>query len=61
MATIFPLFIKQMFAALGYNWANTMFALIAVVMVPIPFVLFYYGPTIRSRSKFSRIVMEQQK
>ncbi|KAF7371056.1 Drug transporter [Mycena sanguinolenta] len=60
MATIFPLFTKQMFAALGYNWANMMFALIAAVMVPIPFVLFFYGPAIRSRSRFSRIVMEQQ-
>ncbi|KAJ6580957.1 MFS polyamine transporter [Mycena capillaripes] len=61
MATVFPLFTKQMFVNLGYNWANTMFALIAAVMVPIPFVLFFYGPAIRSRSKFSRMVMEQQK
>ncbi|KAJ7498000.1 MFS polyamine transporter [Mycena galericulata] len=61
MATIFPLFTKQMFAALGYNWANTMFALIALVMVPIPFALFFYGPAIRLRSKFSRMVAEQHK
>ncbi|KAJ7095471.1 MFS polyamine transporter [Mycena crocata] len=61
MATIFPLFTKQMFTALGYNWANTMFALIALAMVPIPFVLFFYGPAIRLRSKFSRMVVEQQK
>ncbi|KAJ7249547.1 major facilitator superfamily domain-containing protein, partial [Mycena haematopus] len=60
MATIFPLFTKQMFAGLGYNWANTLFALVATVMVPIPFVLFFYGPAIRSRSRFSRIVLEQQ-
>ncbi|KAF8166561.1 MFS polyamine transporter [Mycena galopus ATCC 62051] len=59
MATIFPLFTKQMFAALGYNWANTIFALVATIMVPIPFVLFFYGPAIRSRSTFSRIVMAQ--
>jgi hypothetical protein len=61
MATVFPLFTKQMFAALGYNWANTMFALIAGAMVPIPFVLFFYGPAIRLRSKFSRMVVERQK
>ncbi|KAJ7132372.1 MFS polyamine transporter [Mycena epipterygia] len=60
MATIFPLFTKQMFARLGYNWANTLFALIAAVMVPIPFVLFFYGPEIRLRSKFSRMVVERQ-
>ncbi|KAJ7780216.1 major facilitator superfamily domain-containing protein [Mycena maculata] len=61
MATIFPLFTKRMFAALGYNWANTMFALIASVMVPIPFVLFFYGPAIRLRSKFSRMIAERHK
>ncbi|KAJ7483187.1 MFS polyamine transporter [Mycena latifolia] len=61
MATVFPLFTKQMFTALGYNWANTMFAFIAAAMVPIPFVLFFYGPAIRLRSKFSRMVVEQQK
>ncbi|KAJ6458107.1 MFS polyamine transporter [Mycena vitilis] len=60
MATVFPLFTKQMFAKLGYNWANTMFALIAAVMVPIPFILFFYGPAIRVRSRFSRIVMGRQ-
>ena len=59
MGTAFPLFTKQMFAALGYNWANTMFALIATLMVPIPFVLYLYGPAIRARSRFSRIVMER--
>jgi hypothetical protein len=59
MATVFPLFTKQMFTTLGYNWANTMFALIAAIMVPIPFVLFFYGPAIRSHSKFSRMVTEE--
>ncbi|KAJ7089879.1 MFS polyamine transporter [Mycena belliarum] len=60
MATAFPLFTKQMFSALGYNWANTMFALIASAMVPIPFILFFFGPAIRRRSKFSRMVVERQ-
>ncbi|KAJ7036508.1 MFS polyamine transporter [Mycena alexandri] len=61
LATVFPLFTAQMFSALGYKWANTMFALIASVMAPIPFVLFFYGPTIRARSKFSRAVVQQHK
>jgi len=54
----FPLFTVQMYEALGYNWANTLFGCLAVIMVPIPFVLFFYGPAIRMRSKFSRAVME---
>ncbi|KAF8074571.1 MFS polyamine transporter [Lyophyllum atratum] len=59
-ATVFPLFTDQMFHNLGYKWANTLFALIAAVMIPIPFALYFYGPAIRRRSKFSRIVVEAQ-
>jgi hypothetical protein len=37
-ATAFPLFTEQMFEALTYKWANTLFALVAVLLLPIPFV-----------------------
>jgi hypothetical protein len=37
-ATAFPLFSKRMFAALTYKWGNTLFALVAAMMIPIPFV-----------------------
>ncbi|KAG6910048.1 hypothetical protein DXG01_013494 [Tephrocybe rancida] len=37
MATAFPLFSEQMFHKLGYRWANTLFACLAVIMIPIPF------------------------
>ncbi|TFK23200.1 multidrug transporter [Coprinopsis marcescibilis] len=47
---IFPLFTVQMFDALGYSWANTIFAFIAVAMIPIPFTIFYRGHRIRARS-----------
>ncbi|KAF7309455.1 Drug transporter [Mycena indigotica] len=60
MGTAFPLFTKQMFARLGYNWANTMFALIASLMMPIPFILLHYGPRIRAKSRFSRVVLERE-
>jgi len=53
MGMAFPLFTQQMFAALTYKWANTIFACIAILMIPIPFVLFFYGPKIRARSKFA--------
>ncbi|TCD71766.1 hypothetical protein EIP91_003109 [Steccherinum ochraceum] len=49
----FPLFTQQMYSALTYHWANTMFANIATLMIPIPFVLYFYGPQIRARSKFA--------
>ena len=39
--TAFPLFTTQMFKALGYKWANTVFGCVAVIMAPIPFVQFF--------------------
>ena len=38
MGMAFPLFTEQMFAALTYKWANTLFAFIGVILLPIPFV-----------------------
>jgi len=58
MATIFPLFADQMFRALGYRWANTLFACAALVMSPIPIVLFFFGPKILARSKVVRHLNE---
>lgn len=40
----FPLFTTQMYAALTYHWANTMFAFVALVMSPVPFVRFPRSP-----------------
>ncbi|PFH53230.1 hypothetical protein AMATHDRAFT_1307 [Amanita thiersii Skay4041] len=37
-ATAFPLFTTQMFQRLTYPWASTLFACIATVMIPIPYV-----------------------
>ncbi|GBE86348.1 MFS general substrate transporter [Sparassis latifolia] len=59
MGMAFPLFTQQMFARLTYHWANTLFALIAVVLIPIPYVLFFKGPAIRARSKFAKQVMQE--
>ncbi|KAI0306011.1 major facilitator superfamily domain-containing protein [Multifurca ochricompacta] len=54
----FPLFTRQMFAALTYKWGNVLFGCVALLMVPIPWILFHYGPAIRSRSKVSQRTME---
>ncbi|KAI0321592.1 major facilitator superfamily domain-containing protein [Amylostereum chailletii] len=60
MGTIFPLFTTRMFDALTYKWGNTLFACVATLMAPIPFLLFFYGPEIRKRSTFSHRAMEMQ-
>ncbi|KAK4684849.1 MFS transporter, DHA1 family, multidrug resistance protein, partial [Tremellales sp. Uapishka_1] len=50
---VFPLFANQMFEALGTQWASSLLGFIALILAPIPMVLSYYGPTLRSKSKFS--------
>ncbi|EPQ56672.1 MFS polyamine transporter [Gloeophyllum trabeum ATCC 11539] len=57
MGMAFPLFSQQMYARLTYKWSSTLLALIAVLMIPIPLILFLYGPAIRRRSKFASRVM----
>lgn len=37
-ALSFPLFTQQMYGRLGIPWANTLFAFIALALMPIPFV-----------------------
>ncbi|KAK3069760.1 GTPase-activating protein [Teratosphaeriaceae sp. CCFEE 6253] len=49
----FPLFARAMFNKLGVAWANSMLAFISIAFIPIPFVLFKYGPVLRN--KYSKI------
>ncbi|KAL0959143.1 hypothetical protein HGRIS_014430 [Hohenbuehelia grisea] len=48
-----PLFVNQMFHNMGFQWAGLLLALIAVLIMPIPFVFFKYGHKIRARSKWN--------
>ncbi|KAF3910168.1 hypothetical protein ABW21_db0200465 [Orbilia brochopaga] len=52
MAACFPLFTVQMYEKLGIAHAGTVLAAIAAGLGPIPFVLFFYGEKLRSRSVF---------
>lgn len=36
LAASFPLFGQQMFVNMGYQWAGTLCALIATLMIPLP-------------------------
>lgn len=42
-----------MFSKLGNQWALTLIAFLALIMAPIPFVFYRYGPAIRARSTFA--------
>jgi len=55
----FPLFANQLFEDEGYQWAGTILAFLAVVLVPIPFILEKYGERLRLKSPWAREQVEE--
>ncbi|KAI5805604.1 major facilitator superfamily domain-containing protein [Peziza echinospora] len=55
LAMAFPLFTAQMYERLGIAWATSVFAFIAVLLMPIPWVFKRWGPKIRERSRFNAV------
>ncbi|KAH9942618.1 MFS general substrate transporter [Amylocystis lapponica] len=49
----FPLFATQMYNTLNPRWASTLLGFIALLLGPIPFVLYRYGATLRLKSKYA--------
>lgn len=46
-----PLFATQMFEALNVRFASLLLGCVAVLLAPIPVVLFKYGPKLRAMSR----------
>lgn len=46
-------FTNQMYAHLGYQWASSLLAFLALGCCLIPFVFWFYGARIRARAKFA--------
>lgn len=59
-SSVFPLFTIQMYENLKIKWASTLFALICVVMIPIPWVFERWGGKIRQKSMFGYSAMIRQ-
>lgn len=53
MAGAFPLFGLQMYEGMGIQWATTLLALFACALIPIPFVFYKYGATLRAKSPYT--------
>lgn len=51
-AGVFPLFTVQMYKRLGIDWASSLFAFIALALLPVPFVFGQWGPKFRATSKY---------
>jgi len=51
----FPLFASAMYTKLGVGWASSLLGFLGLLFVPIPFVLYTYGGTLRkNHSKYAR-------
>ncbi|CAG8947184.1 unnamed protein product [Penicillium salamii] len=50
----FPLFAAAMFHNLGIGWACTVLGCLSCLFIPFPFVLYWRGKQLRSRSRFAR-------
>ncbi|KAF2122418.1 putative MFS polyamine transporter [Lophiotrema nucula] len=51
LGAVFPLFTIQMYENLGVHWASSVFAILSLALLPIPWVLFRYGPALRARQR----------
>lgn len=49
----FPLFTRDMYETLGTQWASSVPGFLALLMVPVPFVLYKYGAIIRSKCVYA--------
>lgn len=53
MACILPIFSPEMFYTIGWGWGGTLLALVSLIAIPAPVLLFKYGKRLRERFKFS--------
>jgi hypothetical protein len=54
LAFVFPLPVKQLYAALGYGWGTSLLAFIAIALgVPFPILLWYKGEAPRAKSPYA--------
>ncbi|RDL31047.1 MFS general substrate transporter [Venustampulla echinocandica] len=52
LGAIFPLFTLQMYEALGIHWAGSVFAFVALALLPMPWFFYFHGHKLRMRSKY---------
>lgn len=52
LGAVSPLFIVQMYRALGIGWASSLLGFVAIALIPVPWVLFRWGHAIRRKSSY---------
>lgn len=51
----FPLFVLRMYTALGVRWATSLLGFVSIALVPVPWVLFYFGASVKRRSSYDTV------
>lgn len=52
----FPLFARQMFLNMEIKWASTLLGCFAAILIPVPFLFYKYGKSLRTRSKYAVVL-----
>lgn len=55
---IFPLVTAQMYNQLSFGGASSLLGGIGTLLTLVPWILVFYGPKIRARSKFASEIMD---
>lgn len=60
LAGCFPLFTRQMFTTMTFQGAGSFLGGFSALLTIVPWVLVFYGPKIRARSKFASEIMQEK-
>ncbi|KAF2095630.1 MFS general substrate transporter [Rhizodiscina lignyota] len=55
LSAVFPLFTVQMYNTLGIAWATSLLGFLSLLMLPIPWFFFKFGPKYRAKSSYETI------
>jgi hypothetical protein len=55
-----PLFWVQAMDALHINWSSSLLGFVSLTLIPVPWMLFRYGPYLRSKSTYVPVEIEQE-
>jgi hypothetical protein len=56
ISSSFLLFTDKMVVNLGFAWAMSLLGFVALTMVPIPWIFFKWGPILRAKSRYLKVV-----
>ncbi|KIM30841.1 hypothetical protein M408DRAFT_271319 [Serendipita vermifera MAFF 305830] len=54
LGAFFPLFTAGLFKKIGNQWGASLFAFLAMLCMPLPFLFYYFGQRVRMNSKVAR-------